>query len=61
MYVSNNESISYENWRPGQPDNDRDEEHCVNFKDWYDKPKEKSQWNDERCTFEFYHICEKIK
>ncbi|XP_077323764.1 pulmonary surfactant-associated protein A-like isoform X5 [Lithobates pipiens] len=43
--------ITYFNWRAGEPNNLRNEEHCVEM--WDD-----GGWNDENCASKRFFICE---
>ena len=54
QYVSSNQTVSWTNWRSGQPDNsDGNPENCVNplFKDIF-------EWDDTPCRYPRPSICE---
>ena len=46
-------SLSYSNWRYGQPDNSKNLEDCVELN--------KKGWNDLQCSNTEYYICERPK
>uniref|UniRef100_F7BZK8 Pulmonary surfactant-associated protein D-like n=1 Tax=Monodelphis domestica TaxID=13616 RepID=F7BZK8_MONDO len=45
------ESLSYSNWAPGEPNNDKDEEDCVEI-------FTNGKWNDKRCGESCLIICQ---
>ena len=47
-------SFSYENWAPGQPDNDYGEGNCVENAYLYDN----QFWNDNPCRYVKPFICQ---
>lgn len=49
---TNKENLQYENWMPGEPNNDYGSEDCVRICD-------NGQWNDVGCDRSSNIICEK--
>ncbi|XP_055620293.1 C-type lectin 37Db-like [Toxorhynchites rutilus septentrionalis] len=51
--------VRYANWRPGQPDNDKNQEDCVTL---MNMPAAGWEWhaNDEPCWNSHYFICENV-
>ncbi|XP_060562828.1 lactose-binding lectin l-2-like [Ruditapes philippinarum] len=47
-------STGYQNWYPGEPNNNKGEENCVNI-----APDTGGQWNDIPCFSQRKYICEK--
>ncbi|XP_068128366.1 C-type lectin domain family 4 member G-like isoform X2 [Hyperolius riggenbachi] len=45
-------TYSYTSWKPGEPTNLRNQEHCVHL--WH-----KGNWNDNVCSIDLSAICEK--
>ncbi|XP_069764107.1 lectin-like isoform X2 [Narcine bancroftii] len=45
-------SLDYQNWAKGEPNNLRNEEHCVNMNYFRD-----GTWNDEVCDKKFAFVC----
>jgi len=45
--------MSYTNWHPGEPNNYRQAEPCMNL--WSDRSY---RWNDQRCSNDFCSVCE---
>ena len=56
MYVSNGESLAFENWDENEPNNAGGNERCVNFF-WYGSVN--GTWNDYPCNVNCQFICEK--
>ena len=57
MYVSNGESLAFENWDENEPNNAGGDERCVNFF-WYGSVN--GTWNDYPCNVNCQFICEKL-
>ncbi|KAL9882736.1 lectin subunit alpha-like isoform 1-T1 [Glossina fuscipes fuscipes] len=53
VWTSTGKLFNYVNWSPGNPDNDRGNEHCA-----YIWEKTNFQWNDGNCTIKMGFICE---
>uniref|UniRef100_A0A1B6MDC1 C-type lectin domain-containing protein n=1 Tax=Graphocephala atropunctata TaxID=36148 RepID=A0A1B6MDC1_9HEMI len=43
----------FHNWAPGQPDNHRGEEHCVQV-----LPPLQYRWNDILCDYQLHYVCQ---
>ncbi|XP_033746963.1 lactose-binding lectin l-2-like [Pecten maximus] len=50
-WVSDNSTLTYTDWRPGEPNDVGGNEDCVHLKS--------DGWNDGRCSIAFAFICEK--
>ncbi|XP_077985570.1 EGF-like repeat and discoidin I-like domain-containing protein 3 [Glandiceps talaboti] len=50
----NGQETTYRNWNSGEPDNDRQSEHCVHL-----STNVAGKWNDAECSENIGYICEK--
>ena len=50
VWSPSNTSVSYTNWKVGEPNDVAGGEHCLHFKG-------DGRWNDERCSKGFRYVC----
>ena len=55
VYEHSNQQVPKEFWRPGQPDNDSGDQHCVYRGRYYDD----MEFCDGSCLWYFHSVCEK--
>ncbi|CAG9815365.1 unnamed protein product [Phaedon cochleariae] len=53
-YWLNNEKITYFNWAPGEPNNRKENEYCIEIS----RSISDSKWNDDPCEKNNFYICE---
>ena len=56
-YLSSGKEPSFSNWYPGQPDDWRSGEDCVQF--WFPGASKLGKWNDNACKNSRHYVCEK--
>ncbi|XP_078697461.1 perlucin-like protein [Branchiostoma floridae x Branchiostoma belcheri] len=49
---------SYNSWAPGEPNNKRVNEDCVHYWPFYYESACANKWNDEKCDFVSFFICQ---
>jgi hypothetical protein len=54
-WVGTNQHASFSDWAPNQPDNHKNNEHCVHF-----SHIAAYQWNDLPCQSSINFLCEKV-
>lgn len=52
IWSESGEKVNYTNWNPHNPDNYRNQEHCIQMLDC-------GRWNDFNCDQKLAFICEK--
>lgn len=54
--MGHDEPMTFTDWHPGQPDNLKQNQHCVNIQFWQGNGG--YHWDDEDCNEKFYFLCE---